>query len=216
MAEQSDIIGLFLALIIGLVLLRSFLPSRRGRRDTASGRPAKARPSATRRDKAKDGPSDGRLHRAAGALPNIAVNPRSILVDGSNVMHWDANTPSSPTLMRVLAALRKHGNDPILCFDANVGYKLFGTHLNPEDLARLFSVAPAQVLVTQSGTDADAMILRLAVAHGLPVVSRDRFVDYPDLAGRVERMTGTIDEGVVTLKLEKRSPRTETQDRPLA
>jgi hypothetical protein len=199
MDEPSQVIAFALIGIAAIVLLRSFLPARRRKRDV---------PTDTARDKRRKRP-DMRRHRQGHNTqppPEIATNPRSILFDGSNVMHWDGNTPNSTTLMRVLAALRKHGNDPILCFDANVGYKLFGAHLNSADLGRLFGVVPAQVLVTPSGTDADAMILQAAVTHGIPVVSNDRYLDYPELVGQVDRMTGTISDGVVTLKLRKPAP----------
>lgn len=211
MAEQFEIIPVFLALIVVLVIIRSFLPSRKRRSDTTPDRS---------RDGTRDGPRDGphnrakdRRQRRALPLPDIKINPRSILVDGSNVMHWEANTPDSATLMRVLAALRRHGNDPILCFDANVGYKLFNAHLNPEELSRLFGVTPQQVLITPSGTDANALILQVAIAHSIPVVSNDRYRDYPALAGQVERMTGTINEGVVTLRLHKSGMTVEAQHR---
>ncbi len=133
--------------------------------------------------------------------PEIETNPRSILVDGSNVMHWVDNTPRVETLQRVLAKLRNTGNDPILCFDANIGYKLVNQHMNTPDLAKFFGVAQRNILICPSGTDADAMILKIAVDKGLPVVSNDGYRDYPDLITQVSRMTGKFKAHEVSLRL---------------
>lgn len=134
---------------------------------------------------------------AVPALPDL---PNPLLVDGSNVMFWDDNRPTTGALLKVIGKLRDAGNDPVLCFDANVGYKLANRPLDRAALARLLDVPPAQVLICPSRTDADAMILRLAALHGIPVVSNDRFRDYPDHGAKVSRLGGSIARGKVMLR----------------
>ncbi len=187
MNDPRGLFDLFLALVVLVVLLRSFLPGRKPRQGQSA---AQDRPSGPVR-----------------AAPEIETRANSILVDGSNVMFWDGNTPTASAITRTLHRLKDSGNDPILCFDANVGYKLAGRHLGEGELSALFGIPAPRILVCPSGTDADAMILRLAAAKGLPVVSNDRFRDYPDLAARVPRMSGTIEAEKVSLRLHAASHR---------
>jgi hypothetical protein len=49
-----------------------------------------------------------------------------ILVDGSNVMHWQDNTPKLAPLLAVVQRLQALGYAPGVVFDANVGWKLDG------------------------------------------------------------------------------------------
>ena len=62
--------------------------------------------------------------------------PNAIAVDGSNVMHWGGE-PSAKVLRKVLSALIEGGYEPILFFDANVGYVLDNRYYAPRELARL-------------------------------------------------------------------------------
>ncbi len=191
---MNDILALtvlvFGVLIVALAL-RGFIRAHRNAKPPRSG-----------------GPPERAVHRRRAAPkvsdPVLELNPRSLLVDGSNVMHWIDNRPTTEALQRVLAALRNAGNDPILCFDANIGYKLVDSHLDPAELARFFGVAARNILVCPAGTKADDMILRLAVEHDLTVVSNDRYREYTDLAPKISRMTGQIKDGKVELRL--RSP----------
>ncbi|MGO4916873.1 NYN domain-containing protein [Pseudogemmobacter sp. W21_MBD1_M6] len=112
--------------------------------------------------------------------PKAAVPPRGrrIVVDGSNVMHWRAEAPSLDVLHRVLAELVKAEFVPVVFFDANVGYKLSGRHMDAAELATLLGISPAQVQISPSGTPADPMLLDYASRNGLRVVSNDRFRDW--------------------------------------
>ncbi len=101
-----------------------------------------------------------------------APKPR-IVVDGSNVMHWGGD-PSVKVLHSVLADL----SGPIVFFDANVGYKLMGKHMDAEDLAPLLGLTPTQITIAPSGTQADGLLLDYAAKHRLRVVSNDRFRDW--------------------------------------
>lgn len=103
---------------------------------------------------------------------------RRIVVDGSNVMHWGANEPSLDVLRRVLTELIKAEFVPVIFFDANVGYKVSGQHMDAAELAALLGVRSAQVQISPSGTPADPMLLDYATRNGLRVVSNDRFRDW--------------------------------------
>ncbi|MCC5974367.1 MAG: hypothetical protein JJT81_09980 [Rubellimicrobium sp.] len=145
-------------------------------------------------------PQPGRTAHLPAAIPALPDLPDPLLVDGSNVMFWDDNRPTTGALLMVIGKLQEEGNDPVVCFDANVGYKLANRPLDREALARLLDLPPAQVLICPSRTDADAMILRLAAVHRLAVVSNDRFRDYPAHADKIARLGGSIARGKVTLR----------------
>jgi hypothetical protein len=103
---------------------------------------------------------------------------RRIVVDGSNVMHWGVEVPSLGVLSRVLGELVKAEFVPVVFFDANVGYKVSGQHMDEAELAGLLGVKPAQVHISPSGSPADPLLLDYATRNGLRVVSNDRFRDW--------------------------------------
>lgn len=124
-----------------------------------------------RRRKSK--PAPRRRHRLSRPLDPA----KNIVVDGSNVMHWDGE-PSALILNRVLVALDEKGLNPVVFFDANVGYKLWDRHANARHVAPKIGVAVDRVVVAPSGVTADELLLEFAVKHGLRVVTNDRFLDW--------------------------------------
>lgn len=137
---------------------------------------------------------------------------RPILVDGSNVMHWDDDAgPSLVVLGRALTSLRDSGYRPIVYFDANVGYKIENRHLGEAELARRLRMAPAQIVLSPGGTPADPLLLDHAVRDGLQVVTNDRFRDwreqFPALADRSMLIGGSHAGGKVTLRGLGQGPR---------
>lgn len=102
----------------------------------------------------------------------------TVLVDGSNVMHWNENTPSLQTLRWVLEELRQRGFNPGVIFDANADYKLAGRYLDDDILARDLGLPEAQVLVVPKGTPADEYLLTIARKLHARVVTNDRFRDW--------------------------------------
>jgi hypothetical protein len=140
-------------------------------------------------------PRPRKVRRGPAVPPDLRVTPESVVVDGSNVMYWDDQQPTAGAVQKVLDALRVAGKDPILCFDANVGYRLAQQPLDRSELALLFGVSPSQLVLCPSRTDGDATILRIATTHNLPVVSNDGYRDYPDLVGKVRLMPGSIVKG---------------------
>lgn len=101
-----------------------------------------------------------------------------ILIDGSNVMHWQDNTPRLEPVRAVIAEVRKKGYVPGVVFDANAGWKLEGRYLHDGDFTRLLEMDLAQVLVVEKGTQADPFLLQTAREFGARIVTNDRFRDW--------------------------------------
>jgi hypothetical protein len=142
-----------------------------------------------------DRPARGVTRRGRRKAPlvvrKIAVRP-TIIVDGSNIMHWSGE-PSARVLNAVIALLREKGHFPHVWFDANAGYKLSGAHMSDWELAVAAGVKKGQISVSPSGEPADPHLLADAQERGIPVLSNDRFRDwtkaYPLLRkrGRIKR-----------------------------
>lgn len=103
-----------------------------------------------------------------------------ILVDGSNVMHWQDNSPALAPLMGVILRLTGLGYVPGIVFDANAGWKLQGRYLHDAELAWLLGVEERQVLVVPKGTQADPYLLQTAREFDAKIVTNDRFRDWAD------------------------------------
>ena len=94
--------------------------------------------------------------------PTVAKPEYWMLVDGSNVMHWQDNAPSLHPVREVVEKLTGLGYVPGIVFDANAGWKLLGRYLHDGELARLLGVEDRQVLVVPKGTQADPYLLETA------------------------------------------------------
>lgn len=103
-----------------------------------------------------------------------------ILVDGSNVMHWQDNAPSLEPVKAVVRQLVEGGHVPKVIFDANAGWKLFGRYLHDHDLAYLLGLKSLQVQVVPKGTQADPFLLKSARELGAQIVTNDRFRDWAE------------------------------------
>jgi hypothetical protein len=109
-----------------------------------------------------------------------------ILVDGSNVMHWEDNTPQIEPVRRVVTALKERGLDPGVVFDANAGWKLAGRYMGERELCQLLDLPQDQVLVVPKGSPADPWLLTTAREFGARIVTNDHFrdwaADHPDIS----------------------------------
>jgi hypothetical protein len=126
-----------------------------------------------------------------------------IIVDGSNVMYWDRETPSLETVREVLRAVEAEGFVPLVWFDANVGHVVAGRYLGPEKMAKTLGLQQGQVLVAPKGTPADPLLLEEAARLGAQVVTNDRFRDWandhPIVQDPERFVRGGVRDGVARL-----------------
>ena len=129
----------------------------------------------------------------------------TILVDGSNVMHWKDNAPSAMVVTRVVQALVARGERPHVYFDANAGYKLGEGFMDARALAQVVGLSPERITVADSGTPADPLLLDHAARARLRIVSNDRFKDwrvqYPGANDRGALVRGRWQDGTPILRL---------------
>lgn len=152
-----------------------------------------------------------RLWGAVVRRPVTPAKPKNwILVDGSNVVHWQDNTPQLAPLLKVIKDLKARGFSPGVVFDANAGYKLFGKYLNERDLSRMLTLPQDQVLVAPKGTPADPYILDTARKFKAQVVTNDRYRDwagtYPEVAEQDLLIWGGIKDGKLWLRYPDLAP----------
>lgn len=99
------------------------------------------------------------------------------IVDGSNVAFWEnADKPSFKPVAEVIQILKFKGVQPLVVFDANVGYKVSGRHLSLNEIKEMIGV-DFEVEVVASGTVADRRIVELAELHSAPIVTNDLYRD---------------------------------------
>ena len=103
-----------------------------------------------------------------------------IVVDGSNVLHWERDTPDIRNVGHVISALKSEGYAPVVWFDANVGYLIGDRYMGPRPLARMIGLPEHQVHVAPKGTPADPLLLEGALALKARVVTNDRFRDWEE------------------------------------
>ena len=130
----------------------------------------------------------------------------SVVVDGSNVMHWLDGKPRVEPLLQVVAALKRRGFAPGVVFDANVGHKLAGHSAHEGAMAKLLGLPVNWVIVVGKGVVADAVILQAARDLQARIVTNDRFREWveahPEVAEPGFLIRGGFREGVLWLDLE--------------
>lgn len=128
-----------------------------------------------------------------------------VVVDGSNVMHWQDNTPRLSSLRAVVDHLTALGFSPGVVFDANAGYKISARYQHDGALGRLLGLPADRVLVAPKGSPADPLILAAARDLGARIVSNDRFRDWAEAHPEVTRpghlIRGGFDHGKLWLDI---------------
>lgn len=144
-----------------------------------------------------------RARGPAGATPLPIDDREAVLIDGSNVIYWQDNTPQLAPLLQVVQDLSRRGLKPGVVFDANVGYKLTGTFMGERDLSRMLSLPRDQILVVPKGTQADPFLLETARDLKARIVTNDRYRDwiqsYPDVVRPERLVRGEVRDGRVWL-----------------
>lgn len=155
------------------------------------------------------------LHRLwTGRSPRKRAGPADdaprVVVDGSNVMHWNAGVARLETLRDVLAHLDAAGVVPGVVFDANAGYRIAGKYMHDDGFAKRLGLPQSRVMVVPGGTPADPLILTVARDLGARVVSNDRFRDwaaqFPEVVRQDQLITGGYRHGRLWLDLPQPPP----------
>lgn len=119
-----------------------------------------------------------------------------IVMDGSNVLYWDRETPDLSSVRHIVEILEEEGFAPVVWFDANVGYLIGDRYLGPGPLAKRLGLPVRQVLVAGKGTPADPLLLKDAERLGARVVTNDRYRDWEDSFPRI-REEGFLVRGYI-------------------
>ena len=109
---------------------------------------------------------------------NVPLRDESIVViDGSNVVKWDASVPANLNAVRkVLELLDKEGKQAIVVFDANIAFELTGKR-QPFQYFRDQLGDAHKIEIVPSGTNADRRIIELADEKNGIIISNDFFRD---------------------------------------
>lgn len=124
---------------------------------------------------------------------------KSVVIDGSNVMHWQGGTPKLETLQEVVRHMAGRGYDITIVFDANAGYKINDRYMHDDAFARRLGLACSRVHVMDRGLPADPMVFKIAKRQRARILSNDRFRDWldqhPELALDGKVIRGGYDKG---------------------
>lgn len=132
-----------------------------------------------------------------------APAPRHVIVDGSNVMHWQAGVPSLEPVIAAVRVLAEQGLTPGVIFDANAGYKTHDRYQDDHEMARRLGLPDDRVLVVPKGVPADQYILTAARQLRARVVTNDRYRDwaaeFPEVARPGFLIRGGVKDGALWL-----------------
>lgn len=103
-----------------------------------------------------------------------------LVLDGSNIMHWQGGTPQIETLREVVQHISSQGFSLGVVFDANAGYLLADTYVHDSGFGRILGLPEERVMVVPKGTPADPTILAAARDLNAQVVTNDRFRDWAE------------------------------------
>lgn len=126
-----------------------------------------------------------------------------VIIDGSNVMHWQDGAPQLQTVRDVLNIVTAKGLTPTVIFDANAGYKIGDRYEGGRALARRLFLRDNAVFVVPKGTPADVHILNTARRIRARVITADRYRDwaetYPEVVEPGFLIRGGVQDGKVWL-----------------
>jgi hypothetical protein len=144
--------------------------------------------------------------------------PRWIIVDGSNVMHWAGDAPRIDPLRELVAHLQSLGLTPRVVFDANAGYLIDGRYRHDRALGQLLGLSEKCVIVVDKGTPADPRILQAARDLHARVVTNDRYRDwaeeFPEVRSPGFLIRGGYRGGSLWLDFDPAGSANQAKDRP--
>ena len=130
---------------------------------------------------------------------------KKIIIDGSNVMHWHNQTPRLDTVRDVIEAVVDAGYTPGIIFDANAGYKLNDRYMRDTEFSNLLGLGGEDVMVVDSGVDADHVILQAARDYKASIVTLDQYRnwadDFPEITDPKKLIKGGYTNGVLWIEL---------------
>ncbi|AXI44800.1 hypothetical protein C1J03_01385 [Sulfitobacter sp. SK012] len=127
--------------------------------------------------------------------PRPRKTENGIIVDGTNVLYWDDQTPQLDTLRAVVADLKRRDLVPTVFLDASSRHHLKDTTLNEKRFAHALGLSQRAVMVCPAGTEADVFILKHARSTGQPILSNDRFGDRAQQRKGLRIIKGVIANG---------------------
>lgn len=107
----------------------------------------------------------------------IRWEERMAVIDGSNVAHWaNQESASLDAVKAIILFLKRESATPIVVFDANIGFKVAGKHMDADDLVNALG-GDIEVELVHAGTIADRRIVEIAEQRKAVIVSNDLFRD---------------------------------------
>lgn len=103
-----------------------------------------------------------------------------VVIDGSNVLYWADDVPALHSVRLVIEQLVSEGFEPVLWFDANVGYLVSGRYMNPAKLSKALRFPAKRISVAPKGTPADPLLISDAERLSARIVTNDRFRDWAE------------------------------------
>ncbi len=137
------------------------------------------------------------------AKAKVEAKRPHVIIDGSNVMHWQDNIPSLEPVVQAVRLMEDRGFVVGVIFDANAGYKVFDRYQDDHHMARRLGLPEDQVLVVPKGVAADEYVLQAAQQLGARVVTNDRYRDwqarFPQVAAPGYLIRGGVRDGALWL-----------------
>ncbi|WP_366141032.1 hypothetical protein [uncultured Ruegeria sp.] len=119
-----------------------------------------------------------------------------VIVDGSNVLYWADNEPTLYSVKLVIEKLLADGFEPLLWFDANVGYLVADHYMNSVKLSKALRYPARRISVAPKGTPADPLLIRDAVKLRARIVTNDQFRDWQECFPEVARQEVFLRGGI--------------------
>lgn len=150
--------------------------------------------------------------RPRKSAPTRPAPPKNyILIDGSNVMYWENQTPDIEAVKDAVHLLREKGYTPGVMFDANAGYLVSDGYKHNRHFAQVLGLPEDQVMVVDKGVQADSQLLEAARFFSAKVVTNDQFRDYakqfPEVRNRGHLIHGGYHKGKLWLDFDGSRPR---------